>query len=234
MIAISRNLLRFLGFTLMLCCASAAFAGDPFPGQTPDKRLIRTQQKVDKLFEKGDYERAMFIYCKELAPVGDKFAQYMVGYMHNSGHGIAEDHVTASAWYRLAAERGEESYVRVRDVLLGSFDDEQRSRSDVLYATLRGEMGDVTLISRLIEEDLLLLRGGRGNEAFLPQDFEGLNFSQSGSDDQSAVYRLNQRSSYLINLLASDKSASEQEREQGRALTDRVRQEIDLFEASSK
>ena len=143
MTAISRNFLRLLGFTVLFCCASAAQSGESFPRQAPDQNLIKTQQKVDELFEKGDYERAMFIYREELAPGGDKFAQYMVGYMHYSGRGVAEDQVEASAWYRLAAERGEESYIRVRDVLLSLFNEEQRARSDAIYAELRGEMAQV-------------------------------------------------------------------------------------------
>ncbi len=53
------------------------------------------QRKVDQLFERGDYERAYFIYRNELAPAGDKYAQYMVGFMHLTGMGIDEDPVAA-------------------------------------------------------------------------------------------------------------------------------------------
>ena len=62
-----------------------AIASDDFPGRAPDRRTLKTQEIVDVLFEKGEYERALFIYHKELAPLGDKYAQYMVGYMHLAG-----------------------------------------------------------------------------------------------------------------------------------------------------
>ena len=62
------------------------------------------------------------IYRNDLAPIGDKYAQYMLGYMSLSGLGVEQDPVLASAWYRLAAERGEpEEFVVIRDELLDSW-----------------------------------------------------------------------------------------------------------------
>ena len=77
----------FLQFavTAMLLTSNAVVLGDDFPGNKPNKRVIKSQEKVDALFEKGDYERAAFIYREELAPLGDKYAQYMIGYMYLTG-----------------------------------------------------------------------------------------------------------------------------------------------------
>jgi TPR repeat protein len=232
--AITRKSIRLLGVITLLLLGAVVYAADSFPGQLPDNARIKTQQKADKLFEKGDYERAMFIYRKELAPVGDKFAQYMVGYMHYSGRGVAEDPVTASAWYRLAGERDEESYVRVRDVLLSLLNDEQRSRSNSIYSELREEMGDIVLIARLINDDLAVLMTRRGSEPFLQEQFERLNFGQKETINKEAVVRLEQRIDYLVGLVAADESASDLEREKVRALEIDVRREIDVFEASIK
>ena len=45
----------------------------------PDSRTLGLQRKVDELYERGEFDRAYFIYRNDLAPVGDKYAQYMVG-----------------------------------------------------------------------------------------------------------------------------------------------------------
>lgn len=232
--AITRQSLQLLCLTAFLLLAAVASAGESFPGQSPDNSRIKTQQKADKLFENGDYKRAMFIYRKELAPVGDKFAQYMVGYMHYAGRGVDEDPVTASAWYRLAAERNEENFVKARGLLMSLLNDEQRARSDSIYQELRGEMGDVVLISRLINEDLSFLASRRGNEMIFREEFERLNFGQKVSVYKDAAERLEQRIDYLVEVAATDAAASDLEREKVRLLAEDVRREIDVFEASLK
>ena len=70
-----------------------------------NKRTLSTQERVEKMYEAGEYNRALLIYEKDLAPLGDKYAQYMVGYMHLNAKGIPQDKVTALAWYRSAASR---------------------------------------------------------------------------------------------------------------------------------
>jgi TPR repeat protein len=115
------------------------------------------QQKVEQLYEDGEYERALFIYENELAPVGDKYAQYMVGFMHLTGTGTEEDPIAASAWYRLAAERSYPEFVTVRDQLLAAFTEPDRLRSDYEYRELRRKYSDVVILERLIREDLKLL-----------------------------------------------------------------------------
>ncbi|MDH3757613.1 MAG: SEL1-like repeat protein, partial [Gammaproteobacteria bacterium] len=81
--------------------------------------------------------------------IGDKYAQYMLGYMSLSGLGVEEDPVLASAWYRLAAERGEpEEFVRIRDDLLGSLDAPGRERSDQVLLDLRREYSDIAISMR--------------------------------------------------------------------------------------
>lgn len=126
----------------------------PFPAGVVDARTIAVQEKVEKLFEAGDYARALFIYEHELAPLGDKYAQYMVGFMYLTGTGVTENPVIASAWYRLAAERAIPEFLAVRDLLVDSLSDIDRARSDQVYLQLRQRYSDVAILLRLIKEDL--------------------------------------------------------------------------------
>jgi len=142
----------------ILWCFAASLAvaekTESFPGNLVDSRTYRIQEKVDQLFEQREYERALFIYENELAPLGDKYAQYMVGYMYLTGTGVAEDPVVASAWYRLAAERSNSLFVAVRDQLVSDLSDFDKGRSDELYLRLRQEHSDVVILMRLVREDV--------------------------------------------------------------------------------
>ena len=97
---------------------------------------LSLQIKVDRLFERAEYDRAYFIYRNELAPRGDKYAQYMVGYMHLTGIGADKDLTLASAWYRLSAERGTPEFVSLRDQVMQELPSEQRDQSDAVYRQL--------------------------------------------------------------------------------------------------
>lgn len=129
-----------------------------FPGAATDNKTLRTQERVEELFVSGSLDRAYIIYRNELAPLGDKYAQYMVGYMHLTGGGVSEDPAVALAWYRLAAERGDPSISQVRDELQESLSPTQVVTADELFAKLKAEMSDQVLIYRLVQQDLALLR----------------------------------------------------------------------------
>ena len=63
---------------LTACLAlPAAFAQDysPSGGYVTDAMTLSVQEKAEELFQREDYERAHLIYLKELAPIGDKYAQ---------------------------------------------------------------------------------------------------------------------------------------------------------------
>jgi hypothetical protein len=70
-------------------------------GRGFDTSTLRLQAKADNLYRKGHWERAHFIYVNELAAKGDKYSQYMAGYMCMHGKGVERDKIRASAWYRL-------------------------------------------------------------------------------------------------------------------------------------
>ena len=131
-----------------------AQAQDNAGGVVSNSQTLTVQRKVDELFERGEFDRAYFIYRNELAPIGDKYAQYMVGYMQLMGLGVKEDVVLASAWYRLAAERNYPEFVAVRDQLLESLEDEDLGRSDQAYVGLRQQYSDVVLMMALLRKDM--------------------------------------------------------------------------------
>ena len=143
---------------LLLLTVTATAQWAEFPTGSLDSRTLRTQTKAEGLYEKGDFKRAHFIYANELARQGDKYAQYMTGYMYLMGEGVAVDPVRASAWYRMAAERRSPEFVSVRDQLLSTLTPEQRSRSDALYLELRTELSDIVIVMKLLESGLEDLR----------------------------------------------------------------------------
>lgn len=128
-----------------------------------DPRTLKVQRKVDQLYERGEFDRAYFIYRNELAPVGDKYAQYMVGFMHLTGMGVNEDSVAASAWYRLAAERGTPQFVAVRDMLMSDMTADQRRQSDRLFLELRREHSDLAILLASIKRSTRDARPATGS-----------------------------------------------------------------------
>ena len=118
-----------------------------------DAKTLSVQAKAEDLFQREHYRRAHVIYLNDLAPIGDKYAQYMLGFMSLSGFGVEQDHVLASAWYRLAAERGEpEEFVAIRDELLEQLDAVDRQRSDAIYLQLRRTFSDIAISMREARE----------------------------------------------------------------------------------
>ncbi len=142
---------------------AVAQGGAPFPGSAVDFRTMKIQKKVDELFDQKDYQRAHFIYRNELAPIGDKYAQYMVGYMYLTGIGVDEDPLLGSAWYRLAAERNYKGFIDERDKILAAFSDVDLVRSDTLYLQLRRQYSDVVLLLELVKDDLDVLADRTGS-----------------------------------------------------------------------
>jgi len=125
-------------------------------------RTLTVQHKCDRLFERGEFDRAYFIYRNELVPLGDKYAQYMVGFMHLNAQAVVQDTVEALSWYRLAAERGESLLVDVRNALVAQMSPEEIRASDIRFLELWKSIGDRKLIMELIQRDLNILRSQTG------------------------------------------------------------------------
>lgn len=133
------------------------------PGSAARPQIMKLHDQAEEVFQRGDYERAMFIYRNELVPIGDKYGQYMVGFMFLAGKGVQQDIVEASAWYRLAAERGTKEFVQLADQLLKAMTPAQRELSDSAYLSLREQFSDATLLLQSARADYDFL-----NEATRP------------------------------------------------------------------
>lgn len=119
--------------------------------------ILRLHEKAEELYRSGHPERAYFIYVNELAAIGDKYAQYMAGYMWLNGKGVPRDSIKASAWYRLAAERDSPEFVEVRDQLLESMSEAEREESDAEYLRLRQEYSDLVIAMEQLGSERVLL-----------------------------------------------------------------------------
>lgn len=156
--------LLFLLVLLQSYPASLLAQGSGFSGNDLNPHTLGIQSKAESLYQRGSWERAYLIYVNELAPTGDKYAQYMAGYMCQWGHGVEKDPVMASAWYRVAAERDSPEFVALRDEMLKSLSPEERERSDIEYVALRQKFSDlVVAMTLLFEEFDELKNGGTGS-----------------------------------------------------------------------
>lgn len=152
-----------------------------------DSRTLKVQRKVDQLFERGEYDRAYFIYRNELVPLGDKYAQYMVGFMHLTGMGVHEDPVTASAWYRLAAERDTPQFVAVRDMLLEDMSVEQRRQSDQMFLEIRRSYSDLIILLNSIKRNARDVRPTTGSRLRNPSSPMTVIEAKSPNQTQSSA-----------------------------------------------
>lgn len=145
-------------FLLLLQPAAAFAQSAEFGGANFSSHTARVQQKAEALYMQGHWERAHFIFVNELAGIGDKYAQYMAGYMYLNGQGVERDNVAGSAWYRLAAERGAPEFAAVRDQLLESLSPDELARSDTLFIDLRKKYGDLVITLEVLHEERNSLR----------------------------------------------------------------------------
>jgi hypothetical protein len=177
------------------CLFASLAAAQSFPEMPVNSKTLHVQNQAEEVYERADYERAFFIYRNELVPIGDKYGQYMVGFMYLTGKSVAEDRVAASAWYRLAAERGTKEFIQSRDQVMASLDAAQRAESDRIFVELRQEHGDLALLAKAIREDYERLRGRTGtrlsgdSSPLAVIDMNSAGVSRSGSDYYGRIER---------------------------------------------
>ena len=224
--------LRFAAVSILLTIAMAAFAQEGYLGEAPTRSLLKLQEKADSAFAKGNYGAALEVYQQDLAPLGDKYAQYMVGYMYLAGKGVQEDAIVASAWYRLAAQRENEQYVRICDGLLALFNDEQLTHSDQLYVSLRKDMGDMTLVNKLIRDDMKILRWRNAQTLVLEAEFERGNRRYKRSDFDAAASRIESRIEFMERQMALETTLDGAEQETLTTLVHEAEREVEAYRAS--
>ncbi len=188
----------------LLTCSANAQRESGLSADIPDKRTLGVQTKVADLFDAGEFERAFFLYRNELVPLGDKYAQYMVGYMLLTGLGVNEDPVAAHAWYRLAAERDMPEFAAVRDQLRRSLSDTEIQRSNAIYADLRRKYCDLAVLLVAIkrnQQELQPRTGTRLGTNSIPMTV--IDTSRDGVTSSGYDYygRINRRLQERIQLL---------------------------------
>jgi hypothetical protein len=199
---------RSIAWLALFALFSTAVAGQPSSGVwvgLSDSRTLKVQHKVGDLYERGQFKRAYFIYRNELVPIGDKYAQYMVGYMHLTGMGAKQDNVAALAWYTLAAERGTPEFVAVRDQLMHDLENEEIERSDARYRELRREFGDLVLLLATIRRNLGELEARTGSRLASDSGSMTVVEASSASRSHSGVDyygRIRQRLQTRLQMLA--------------------------------
>ncbi len=164
MLAGESNLNFRIVLLLVLVLPALGWAEAPRDARSIHSPTLRLHQKAEELYSAGHFQRAYFIYVNELAAVGDKYAQYMAGYMNQYGKGVPQNVIRASAWYRLAAEQGAPQFVELRDQLLESMSEDMRLESDAEYLALRQKYSDLVIgIAQLREVRELLNERSTGS-----------------------------------------------------------------------
>ena len=187
---------------------------------------------MDELYEAGEYKRAFFIYEKELAPLGDKYAQYMVGYMQLNAQGVPQDKISALAWYRIAAERGEPVLEQARNELVVSMTPAEIAVSDRVFLELWQSIGDTRLIMKLIREDIDTLEARTGSRIRgAPVSSPALIYRPSGEPLSPNFYRdvrvrLEARLNYLETKVEITDIALESDDKELELLQQQVRAEL--------
>ena len=225
------------GLLAAIFCASVqAQSYRSFPGESADQRTLQTQKRVDELYSAGEYERALFIYERELAPRGDKYAQYMVGYMHLNTHGVPQDKATALAWYRLAAERENEVLQQARDELAADLTQAEIDASNRIFLDLLQEIGDTRLIMKLIRRDMNTLSSRTGSHIRgATSGGSTVILRPSGTTENPNFYRdirlrLEARLSYLETQVEISDIALESGDQQFRRYEEQVKSELAALE----
>lgn len=153
-----------LGFVLMFAAPSVPAQANQmaYPGDLPPRNIVRLQKKAEAAFVAGQYQKARWFYEKELAPIGDKYGQYMMGYLYENGLGVEQDAVKAAAWYQLAAERGHKQIIETSERFQKTLSPGKLATARTLANGLKDEYGDIALLKREIRRDLDRLRDVTG------------------------------------------------------------------------
>jgi len=217
----------FAGVVAALVSVSAFSEGyDPITGSSADKRMLDAQALVEKLYAEQEYERSLIIYQRELAPFGDKYAQYMVGFMNYRGQGVEANRPAALAWFRLAAERSDPPFIEARDALFNIMPLEEVVESNQIFVELWRQLSDSQLLLELVRQDLKILRA-RGSTRVPGSNASSISMVnvQDGNNDSAEYYRrvrtrMEARLSYLqsnveiVDIELNDDSAVKQHLEQ--------------------
>ncbi|WP_417472509.1 hypothetical protein [Luteimonas mephitis] len=109
---------------------------------------IRWRIAGEQARSEGRDEEA-YLRFQRAARYGDKQAQSILARMHHDGSGAVRDPALAFAWMAIAAERGDGTYVQLRDRYWRQLDATQRTKGEAHVQALQAEYGDAQAVPRL-------------------------------------------------------------------------------------
>ena len=134
----------FLLFSILFLCSSASANFD----------------SAFKLYEKSKFAEAFYAF-KNLAYIGDKSSQFNLGVMYFRGEHVQSDPVEAYAWIVVAAEGGDESFLKTKKIIFGKFNEKEQvaaaGRAD-LYLNKYGR----EVLSRFWRHEIKLVQKAMG------------------------------------------------------------------------
>jgi len=130
-----------------------AVLGKDFPGPPLTRELKATMTAADDAFQAERYREAHRIYENDLVPMGDKYSQYLIGWMNVQGLGVHKDLVLGVAWLELAAERNHAKLSEVRDEVAVWLSTEEKQKVPAQLEELRVQYGDCAVVKRLLAQD---------------------------------------------------------------------------------
>ena len=180
----SRQALIATAATIALLTGFTAHAQEVDPGYE------RTQQQADEFYEAGEYRKAYRKY-RDLAKVGDSFAQYRVSTMNLYGHGMSKDPVEAYGWSVLAAQNGHPDLAQYRDLLLQALPADDREGARELAEKYMSRYGNLALAERARRNARRQLSGCTGSrlstrceEVYVAEMQMFTNGPGNGKDDE--------------------------------------------------
>lgn len=106
--------------------------------------LALYQQRADKAFDSERYDRARREY-RELAKLGDKYAQYRLAVIYEQGLGVPIDLIEAYAWSYVATESERSEYKEYHRSIRGQLNGRQLEAARELAGDRIGELGTYTV-----------------------------------------------------------------------------------------
>lgn len=195
---------RFAAVAMLMAFSAAVPGGEGSLSVMPlDAASRELQYKANQLYESGKFERVLFIYKNDLAAAGDKYAQYMLGYMYDKGKGVPPDPIAASAWYRIAASgRGRSEFAEAAEASVRSMTPSDRELADAKYLELRKQYSDAVVVFRQVEKDLALLNQP---DTLLPEGSQSISATGNATANDSFERKLLEtRISRGLSYLASE------------------------------
>lgn len=188
--------------TLLLALVAPLCSAGEVPAGVRSPELQAAQEAADAAYEARRYQQAYEIYLGDLAPAGDKYAQYMLGIMHVHGLGVKQDTALGAAWLALAAERGDAQLEAARDEALATLSGDDRPRQQSLLAELRETYADCAIVSRLLAEDRQRVAAPTGSRVKSTVDapmtvIELRDEEERGVDQRTLRERIRKREQFL-------------------------------------